>query len=70
VLCVPFRDPEWSYVQELKDLRPTLLAEIEHFFSVYKDLEDHPVETDGFRDREQALATIDEARERAKAKKT
>jgi inorganic pyrophosphatase len=68
VLCVPFRDPEWSYVQDLKDLRPTLLAEIEHFFSVYKDLEDHATETDGFRDREQALATIEEARERARSK--
>ena len=37
VLCVPLRDPAWSHVQELSDLRPTLLAEIEHFFSVYKD---------------------------------
>ena len=27
----------WSHVQELSDLRPTLLAEIEHFFAVYKD---------------------------------
>ncbi len=66
VLCVPLRDPAWSHVQELSDLRPTLLAEIEHFFSVYKDLEDKPTETDGFRDRDEALATIDEARERAK----
>ena len=68
VLCVPLRDPEWSYVQDLDDLRPTLLAEIEHFFSVYKDLEDHPTETDGFRDREQALATIEQARERARSR--
>ena len=47
VLCVPLRDPAWSHVQELSDLRPTLLAEIEHFFSVYKDLEDKSTETDG-----------------------
>ena len=65
VLCVPLRDPAWSHVQELSDLRPTLLAEIEHFFSVYKDLEDKPTETDGFRDRDEALTTIDEARRRA-----
>ena len=51
--------------QELADLRPTLLAEIEHFFAVYKDLEDHATETDGFRDRETALQVIQEARERA-----
>jgi inorganic pyrophosphatase len=64
ILCVPLRDPSWSHTQELSDLRPTLLAEIEHFFSVYKDLEDHVTETDGFREREDALATIREARER------
>jgi inorganic pyrophosphatase len=47
-------------VQELSDLRPTLLAEIEHFFAVYKDLEDDVTETDGFRDRETALTIIQE----------
>ena len=67
ILCVPLRDPAWSHVQELSDLRPTLLAEIEHFFAVYKDLEDHATETDGFRDRETALQIIQEARERAAA---
>ena len=67
VLCVPLRDPAWSHVHELADLRPTLLAEIEHFFAVYKDLEDHATETDGFRDRETALEIIREARERAAA---
>jgi inorganic pyrophosphatase len=52
-------------VQELFDLRPTLLGEIEHFFSVYKDLEVKRTETDGFRDRDEALAVIDESRRRA-----
>jgi inorganic pyrophosphatase len=52
-------------VQDLSDLLPTLLAEIEHFFAVYKDLEDEVTETDGFRGRETALTIIREARERA-----
>jgi inorganic pyrophosphatase len=65
VLCVPLRDPAWSHVQDLSDLRPTLLAEIEHFFAVYKDLEDEVTETDGFRDRATALTIIQEARDRA-----
>jgi inorganic pyrophosphatase len=65
ILCVPLRDPAWSHTRDLADLRPTLLAEIEHFFSVYKDLEDAPTETDGFRDRDEALAVIEEARQRA-----
>jgi inorganic pyrophosphatase len=67
VLCVPLRDPAWSHVQELTDLLPTLRAEIEHFFAVYKDLDDAETETDGFRDRETALQVIQEARERAAA---
>jgi len=65
VICVPLRDPAWSHVRDLTDLLPTLLAEIEHFFAVYKDLEDEVTETDGFRDRETALNIIQEARERA-----
>jgi len=64
ILCVPLRDPAWSHVKELSDLLPTLRAEIEHFFSVYKDLEDARTETDGFRDRDAALVTIREARDR------
>jgi inorganic pyrophosphatase len=48
VLCVPLRDPAWSHVQDLADLLPTFLAEIEHFFAVYKDQEDEATETDGF----------------------
>ena len=67
VLCVPLRDPAWSHVRDLTDLLPTLLAEIEHFFAVYKDLEDEVTETDGFRDRETALEIIQESRERAAA---
>ena len=69
VLCVPLQDPAWSHVQDLSDLLPTLLAEIEHFFAVYKDLEDEVTETDGFRDRETALTIIREARERAAQKR-
>jgi inorganic pyrophosphatase len=68
VLCVPLRDPAWSHVQELVDLRPTLLAEIEQFFAVYKDLEGHTTQTNGFRDRETALEIIQAARERAAAR--
>ena len=64
ILCVPLRDPAWSHVQELSDLRPTLLAEIEHFFSVYKDLEQKRVKVDGWYSREDALKEIEEARQR------
>jgi inorganic pyrophosphatase len=62
ILCVPLRDPMWSDVQDLSDLNENLLNEIEHFFAVYKTLEDKQVDTEGFGDRIAALAVIDEAR--------
>ena len=64
ILAVPLRDPAWSYVQDLGDLRPNLRNEIEHFFAVYKDLEGKPTGTEGFGDREEALRVIEEARRR------
>jgi len=65
ILCVPLRDPMWSHVLDLEDLLPTLRAEVEHFFSVYKDLEGKPVGTQGFGDKEEALAVVRAALERA-----
>ena len=65
ILCVPLKDPMWSQIQELDDLNPNLLNEIEHFFQVYKELEDKKVATEGFGGRAEALDVIDEARRRA-----
>ena len=62
ILCVPLRDPTWSYVHDLDDLRPSLRAEVEQFFGAYKELEDKPVVAEGFGDRREALEVIREAR--------
>jgi inorganic pyrophosphatase len=51
ILCVPEADPSWSHVNEIDDLPPHLLREIEHFFQTYKDLEGKPTATFGWRDR-------------------
>jgi inorganic pyrophosphatase len=64
ILCVPLRDPMCSHLEDVDDLLPTLRAEIEHFFAVYKDLEQKETSTEGFGDREAALKVIDEARRR------
>jgi inorganic pyrophosphatase len=39
VLCIPVADQRQGNVKELTDLHNLMLLEIEHFFSVYKDLE-------------------------------
>jgi len=67
VLCVPLRDPMWSHVDDLDGIPQPLLDEIEHFFQVYKDLEGHKVETDGFERKDAALPVIEAARARLTA---
>ena len=66
ILCVPLRDPAWSHIEQLEDLLPTLRAEVEHFFAVYKDLEDKKVDVEGFAGRDEALSVIEQARRRAR----
>jgi inorganic pyrophosphatase len=39
IICVPAADPRWEKVQDIADVPDPLLAEIEHFFDVYKMLE-------------------------------
>jgi inorganic pyrophosphatase len=49
----------------VEDVRPSLRAEIEHFFAVYKQLEGKPTRTEGYAARDVALRVIEEARRRA-----
>jgi inorganic pyrophosphatase len=64
ILCVPLHDPEWNTLDELDDLSDALRDEIQHFFSVYKDLEQKKVTVDGWYSREEALDEIEESRKR------
>jgi inorganic pyrophosphatase len=66
ILCVPKNDPLWNYIESLEDVPPHLLKEIEHFFAIYKDLEEKEVTIEGWRDKEAAIKVIRVARERYK----
>ena len=68
VLCVPFKDPEWSGTHDITDVRDSLLDEIAHFFDVYKDLE-HGGDTvvGGWHDRAYADEVIAEGRDAYRA---
>ena len=65
VICVPLKDPAWSRVADIHDVPHEYRAEIEHFFQVYKDLEEKKTETHGYGNRVDAERVIAEARERA-----
>jgi inorganic pyrophosphatase len=65
IICVPLKDPMWSTVRDIDDIPAAFREEIEHFFQVYKDLEDKKTETRGFGNRAEALEIVAQARERA-----
>ena len=54
LICVPLNDPIWSLKGDISDLSPHRLKEIEHFFQVYKDLEEKKVDTGGWGNAEEA----------------
>ena len=64
VLCVPANDPRLEHLRDIRHVPEFERLEIEHFFNVYKDLEDKKTETGGFGDRVEAERFIAEARER------
>ncbi len=65
ILCVPAGDPRSSTMHDLADLPPFLLAEIEHFFAVYKDVEPgKSVETRGWEGAAAASQAVEESRAR------
>ncbi|MBI5238282.1 MAG: inorganic diphosphatase [Deltaproteobacteria bacterium] len=64
ILCVPIHDPLWNHLEGLNDVPPHLLKEIEHFFSIYKDLEQKKTGVEGWEDRDSAIEVIKESRKR------
>jgi inorganic pyrophosphatase len=64
ILCIPLGDPLWNYIKTLEDAPPHLLKEIEHFFKVYKDLEEKKTGVEGWEGLDSAIKEIADARER------
>jgi inorganic pyrophosphatase len=58
IIAVPTRDPFTEEIRDIKDLRSHALLELEHFFQVYKDLEQVRVETRGFDNAKAAKKVI------------
>lgn len=64
IICVPIGDPLMRELNDLNDINKHLVKEIEHFFKVYKDLENKKVEINGFGDKKAAIEMIIECQER------
>lgn len=63
VIAVPVDDPRWKEVQDLADINPHTLKEIEHFYSTYKKLQDKEVTVNGFEGRVSAEAAFEKGRQ-------
>lgn len=59
VICVPVSDPVWNRLEDLSDVNGHLIKEIEHFFKVYKDLEQKKVDVEGWGDLQEANKIIE-----------
>lgn len=66
VLCVPVGDPQYEEVVDIDDVPPFYKREVEHFFSVYKELEGKGVQPGGWENAAEAWASIENAREAEK----
>lgn len=66
LLAVPTDDPRFKEVTNLSDIAPHLLKEIEHFFTVYKDLEQKETKIEGWKDTDFAVNLFRECQERYK----
>ena len=61
VISVPFGDPRWETTRDVDDLPEHLRLEMEHFFTVYKQLEKKKTAVLGWRPLAIAETVIAEA---------
>ncbi len=64
IICVPVSDPIWNSLNDLSDMNPHQIKEIEHFFQVYKDLEKKKVDVGGWGNVEEATQIWHRCKER------
>lgn len=59
IISVPIEDPRFNDVNDVDDVNPHILKEIQHFLMTYKDLQDKVVEISGFEGHESAVAAFE-----------
>lgn len=62
ILAVGIRDPRYGYRDSIERVNPHTLKEVQHFFEVYKELEDKAVDVVGWHGADLALQLIEKYR--------
>ena len=70
ILAVGLNNPIYKSINDYSELYPHLLLEIEHFFSVYKELEAKQTRIKGWEDAGSARKIVSESQERYREKNT
>ena len=60
IIAVPVDDPRFDSIQDLGDVNPHTVKEIEHFFSTYKKLQNKEVKVTGFKGKKEAEEAFEE----------
>lgn len=58
IIAIPFGDPQYNGYKDVSELPKHICDELMHFLSVYKQLENKPVEVDGMYGAEEAKNVI------------
>ena len=61
IIAVPFNDPYYNCYQDISELPPHVVEEMEHFFTVYKALEGKEAVAGDVNDRKAAVEVIQRA---------
>lgn len=69
IIAVPTRNPRYDQIHTMDQVFPHVRRELEHFFSIYKELEGRVATTQGWGGPREARRTILESRERYLAAK-
>lgn len=70
ILAVPLEDPRFKHVEDIDDVNPHLLREIEHFFLTYKSIQNKVVAIESVRDANAARKVVIEGIALYKKKKS
>ncbi|NLA85757.1 MAG: inorganic diphosphatase [Clostridiales bacterium] len=61
IIAIPYGDPTYAHVRDIKDLPEHVFHEMKHFFSVYKQLENKDTVVDDVAGRDEAVSIVKSA---------
>ena len=60
IIAVPFGDPTYNSYHDISELPAHVIEEMEHFFTIYKSLENKTTDVNEKGNREEAIRVIEE----------